>query len=176
MQAATFYVKASAAPGGNGSSWSKAFNNLDSALNAARTNGVANQIWIAKGTYKPSQSYSGKYTGTEPNLKTFKLPNNVNLYGGFVGSETALNQRDPDKNPTLFSGDLAGNDVNIPSTAHDNKSDNAWHVLTADGVTGVTLDGLSVIEGNSAGPDSGTLGARFVIVPLDYTQHRGEWQ
>ena len=174
VQAATFYVKASAPNGGNGSSWSKAFNNLDLALNAARANGAgADQIWIAKGTYKPTQAYSGNYTGTEPNLKTFNLPTKVSLYGGFVGNETELSKRNPDQNPTILSGDLAGNDVNTPSTAQSNKSDNAWHVLSADGVTGVTLDGLSVINGYAAGPDSGTLGRGFVLATLDYVHDSG---
>jgi predicted outer membrane repeat protein len=172
-EAATFYVKASAAPAGNGSSWSRAFNNLDAALIAASSG--SNQIWVAKGTYKPTAKYGGLYTGTEANLVTFKLPSNVAIYGGFAGTETLLSQRSLDANPTILSGDLNGNDNNTPSTTRTNKSDNAWHVLTADGVTGVTLDSLIVTDGYAAGPDLGVLSNdfQFNLVSLDYTHAAG---
>ncbi len=73
-QAAIYYVK-SGPSNGNGSSWSKAFNHLDSALKAASSG--SNQIWVAGGTYKPSIIYPGGYSGIQSNLVTFLLPNNV---------------------------------------------------------------------------------------------------
>lgn len=159
--AATFYVKAGSS-GGNGSSWKKAFNNLDDALNAS-TSG-SNQIWVAKGTYKPSIRYGGGYNGSESNLVTFNLPNNVSIYGGFVGTENSISKRNPDKNPTILSGDINGND--IPGNFVINKSDNAWHVLTADGTTNVLIDGFIIQDGYAAGPDSGT------VTPNDFTGER----
>src|SRR5690348_3417479 len=93
-QAATFYVKSGAPAGGNGSSWAKAFNNLDAALSAARASSVADQIWVAAGTYTPTIKYvaysltppaASTYTGTEASLVTFNLPSNVAIYGGFAG-------------------------------------------------------------------------------------------
>ena len=152
--AATFYVNQNAASGGNGSSWSTAFNNMDAALNAAGTAGGSNDIWVAQGTYKPSIPYGGGYNGTEPNLVTFYLPSNVAIYGGFAGGENSLSKRNPQKNPTILSGDLNGDD--IPGNFSSNKSDNAWHVLTANGATNVRVDGFFVKGGNAAGPDSGT--------------------
>ncbi|MDO8366635.1 MAG: choice-of-anchor Q domain-containing protein, partial [Saprospiraceae bacterium] len=52
----------------------------------------------------------------------------VSLYGGFVGTETALNQRNPALNLTILSGDLLGNDIAGNFTL--NRSDNAVHVVT----------------------------------------------
>ncbi len=170
--AAIYYVK-SGNHNGNGTSWGKAFNNLDSALEAARNNSSADQIWIAAGTYKPSVMYAGTYGGSEPNLKTFNLPSDVALFGGFKGTEKKLGDRNGNKYPTILSGDLEGNDINTPTTTNSNKTDNAWHVLTADGVTGVSLDTLIVQDGYAAGPDDGTLGPKFTLATLDYTHDAG---
>jgi predicted outer membrane repeat protein len=93
------------------------------------------------------------------NLKTFNLPDNVELYGGFKAGMKTLAQRDPDKYVTTLSGDLMGNDINNSSDPGyaASKADNAWHVITAANDvshTGVTakLDGITVIDGYAAGP------------------------
>lgn len=171
----TIYVNASAAAGGDGTSWAKAFKSLDSALNAAASSTTSEQIWVAKGTYKPTISYSGGYSGTEANLKTFKLPSNVAIYGGFSGTETSLGQCKPSANVTILSGDIAGNDVNTPDGALLNKADNVYHVLTADGVTNVSLNGMTVMGGYASGPDDGTLtdDLQFNIVQLNYVHDAG---
>src|SRR5262245_5177688 len=81
--AGTLFVDASAAPGGNGSSWSSAFRDLQSALALAAP---GDQIWVADGRYRPSPS--------DP-LASFVLPDGVAVYGGFAGGESSLAQRDP---------------------------------------------------------------------------------
>jgi predicted outer membrane repeat protein len=173
-QAATFYVK-SGGSNGNGSSWSKAFNNLESALNAARMKTGSDQIWVAAGTYKPSVINQGGYSQNVGNLVTFNLPNDVAIYGGFAGNETALSQRKPGYNSTILSGDINGDDINNPSNLKTNKTDNAWHVLTADGVSGVLLDNLTVRGGYAIGPDSGTNSGppQFTLVSLNYLHAAG---
>ncbi|MBA2656442.1 MAG: hypothetical protein H0U70_05590 [Tatlockia sp.] len=172
---AIIYVNARS-QGGNGMSWDHAFNNLDSALNSAKVQNTFTQIWVAKGTYKPTVLDSEGYDGSENNRITFKLPNNVGIYGGFSGNETLLSQRKPGKNPTILSGDINGNDFNIPHS-YLNKSDNAWHILTADGVTGVILDGLIVQNGYAAGPDSGTFLSKTLpnnkVLSVDYAHNAG---
>lgn len=154
--AAIIYVNAAAHPGGNGSSWAHAFNNLQEALTLAASEKGPEQIWIAQGTYTPSEVYSpngvaGGASGLNvEQLETFNLPNNVSLYGGFAGHETSLSQRNPLLHPTILSGDL-GNGIDV------------WHVVTAgndislSGVT-ATLNGLTIEDGYAAGPDllSGT--------------------
>lgn len=150
--AVVIYVNAKAAPGGDGSSWAHAFNNLQDALNLAAskaaTGAASETIWVANGTYKPSfDTIPGN-----PNTATFILPNNLSLYGGFAGTETSLSQRNSARNPTLLTGDLLGNDIQNPTNSGylASKADNAIHVVTAIGVN-ATIDGLTIIDGNATG-------------------------
>lgn len=127
--AAVIYVNAHtpAAPAmQTGADWAHAWSNLQSALTEAAAH-PGEQIWIAKGTYLPSDS-------GDPSA-TFSIPDQTSLYGGFAGSEHQLNQRNPVKNPTILSGDLLGNNtvdsytiVTIGATASES----------------VTLDGLTI--------------------------------
>ncbi|MFA5873963.1 MAG: choice-of-anchor Q domain-containing protein [Anaerolineales bacterium] len=119
-----------ATPGGTGdcSSWANACV-LQTALAGAVS---GDEIWAAAGTYKPT-------TGAD-RAATFQLKNGVALYGGFAGTETARNQRNPAANVTTLSGDIG--------TAGDN-SDNSYHVVT--GATGATLDGFTITAGNANG-------------------------
>src|SRR5579872_4360530 len=87
-----------------GRSWKRAFSDLQSALNMANNMGSAT-IWVAAGNYIPSMIYTpsanigGAYGNanpsdkTNPGLRTFAIPNDVNIYGGFSGCETELDQR-----------------------------------------------------------------------------------
>jgi predicted outer membrane repeat protein len=168
--AAIYYVKASAPNGGSGSSWSSAYNKLSSALNAAKLSSVPSQIWIAAGTYKPT-TICGNATAT------FQIPSNVAIYGGFNGTETSVNKRNRDTNPTVLSGDICN--LGHPTTVQTNKTNYSWHVLTANAVTGVTMDSLIVMDGYASGPDSGTLDPalmdppQFVIKKLDQADDAG---
>lgn len=161
------YVNA-AASGGDGSSWTQAYNNLQSALTAASSlSGV--QIWVAKGTYKPTLKYGGGYSGTENNLVTFKLSSNLAIYGGFVGTETSVSQRNLNVNPTILSGDINGDDPNT--------NDNAWHILYADGITNTIVDSFIIERGFAAGPDAGTVirgtGGVSTITAITYAHTMG---
>jgi len=69
------YVAGDATPGGDGSSWGKAFNEIRTALEVAST---SDEIWVKSATYSES-------VVTEPN---------VNLWGGFGGGETSRGERD----------------------------------------------------------------------------------
>jgi predicted outer membrane repeat protein len=182
------YVNAHAAAGGNGTSWAHAFNNLQSALEvAAKTPGE--QIWLAEGTYTPSQVYSPLNANGTPvpggaiglssaptlsNLYTFDIPTDTSIYGGFLPGMTSLKQRNPLLYPTILSGDIDNNDINNPSNPDytSSKLDNAWHVVTiGDDVTlqgaSVTLDGLSIIDGYANG-----LGNVF-FTPITYNWNAG---
>src|SRR5258705_3818175 len=63
--AVRLYVNASSAGGSpDGSSWAKAFHNLQDALDAAASANGADEIWVAKGTYVPTRIYTiGGYVG-----------------------------------------------------------------------------------------------------------------
>lgn len=79
---AVLRVNAAAAPGGNGTTWASAFNDLHDALcQAARSRGDVQEIWVAQGTYTPD-------LGTALRQLSFRLQNGLALYGGFAGNET----------------------------------------------------------------------------------------
>ncbi len=174
-QAATLYVKSGAPAGGNGSSWSQAFNDLHSALVAAQNMPGSDQIFIANGTYKPSVKYSGSYTGTESNLVTFKLPSDVAVLGGFKGTESSVLGRICDPSKTILSGDIQGNDINDVNNKNTNKSDNTYHVLTADGAKNVIIDCLTISNGYAGGPDAGSTSGppQFTLQSIDYSFSAG---
>jgi len=127
------YVNASASGGANdGSQWVDAYSELFTAINNA-SNG--DQIWVAQGTYYPT-------TTTNRNI-SFDLPQNVKIYGGFLGNETTLSQRDWVSNITILSGDIG-----IVGDETDN-SNNVFFISksTTDGI----IDGVTIQDGNANG-------------------------
>ena len=123
-----FYVKPVASGSGNCDSWANAC-----ALSYALSNSIPGQeIRVAAGTYKPTTS--------SDRTATFQLRSGVAIYGGFAGTETEREQRDPVTNLTILSGDIG---------ATSDASDNSYHVVT--GATGATLDGFNVTAGNANG-------------------------
>ena len=107
--AAVTYVDADAAGANDGSSWAKAYGDLQNAL-AAATSG--DEVWVAEGAYKPT-------SGTDRTI-SFQLVEGVALYGGFAGTEGARDQRDWAAHKTILSGDI-GNP--------GDSSDNSYHVV-----------------------------------------------
>ena len=128
----TIYVNASAAGANDGTSWTNAYTELNTALGAANT---GDEVWVVAGTYKPT-------TGADRTI-SFAIPSGVKVYGGFTGTESLLNQRDWKNNVCTLSGDIG--------TGGDN-SDNSYHVVTFTNAANTTiLDGFSITEGNADG-------------------------
>lgn len=138
----------------NGTSWQTAFASLQDALDKAALLGGKNEIWVAQGIYIPTKTYSPNgiaggacflagdcpLPNTIPGLRTFDLPNGVEIFGGFRGKEIEREER----NPLAFKTILSGNNT-------------SWHVVTLGNdvnQTGVRakLDGLTITEGNAQGP------------------------
>ena len=90
-----FYVNPSANGQNNGTSWPNAFTDLQTARTAAQP---GDEVWVAAGTYYP--------TGGIDRSISFEPPSGVQLFGGFSGNETALNQRDWATHVTILSGDI----------------------------------------------------------------------
>ncbi|MCP4176304.1 MAG: hypothetical protein GY756_00890 [bacterium] len=106
----------------NGKSWNRAYASLQKALVDASKDGAV--VWIAQGIYKPSVK--------NRNI-SFNLSSGVRIYGGFVGDETKLSQRNPEKYHTVLSGNIGNLKI---------ANDNSYHVLiTANNtvVNGVTI-------------------------------------
>jgi hypothetical protein len=132
------HVAATARPGGDGSSWTTAFADLQVALGAASALPPPVEVWVATGTYRPAPPDG-------PRSAHFRLRPGVALYGGFAGDETERGQRAPDLWPTVLSGDLAGDDT----PQFGSRGDNSLNVLIASGPLGpeARLDGFLVRGG-----------------------------
>jgi parallel beta-helix repeat protein len=116
------YVDENAEGAEDGSSWDDAFVYLDEALAYARACG--DQIWVAAGTYSPD-GYS------DPNA-TFKLVNNVSVYGGFPTGGGDWQERNWTDNETILSGDV---------------SSGIYSVVTAENIDSAILDGFTIENG-----------------------------
>jgi gliding motility-associated-like protein len=134
------YVNKEATSGNNnGVSWAHAFISLQDALAATGTCAAHVEIWVAKGTYKP--------TTTTDRTISFVMKNKVAIYGGFAGTETLVSQRNWTTNVTILSGDLLGDDAGF-----NNNSENSYNVIKNSGLNNTAiLDGFSIKEGNANG-------------------------
>lgn len=114
---------------GTGQSWENPTGDLASVLKKA-TKGQ--QIWVAKGTYLPTQ--------TNDRYASFHIPDGVRLIGGFSGTETSPEQRLISQNATYLSGEIGSSSVD----------DNAFNVIRTTGVSPATVvDGFIITGGNA---------------------------
>lgn len=135
-------VDSAAIGGATGRTWFNAIPNLNDALAMAQLDNSINEIWVAAGVYVPE----------DPNFDnsgTFRLRSNLAIYGGFAGYECDKSQRDPGANPTYLSGDP--NDDLTDGAAGARK-----HVITATGLSNVTIDGFVIRRGNDADGEQGS--------------------
>jgi predicted outer membrane repeat protein len=107
------------------------------------------QVWVARGSYKPTLALDP----ADPRTTTFQLMPGVAIYGGFFGTETALQQRNWNTNITTLSGDIG---------AIGNTTDNSYHVLVGNGVDDTAiLDGFTIKLGNANGTAHNSGGGLF---------------
>lgn len=154
------YVNHAASGNNDGSSWENAYTDLGAAL----ANTTSGAIWVAGGTYKPGGP-------TADTLSTFYCENALELYGGFAGNESALEERDIVDNPTILSGDVLGDDD--PTDLTLNRADNVRHVVFVDSLaaSGMTIiDGFTIKNGNTSAFDLGETavsgGGVFSFAPI----------
>ncbi len=137
---------------GNGDSWATALGDLQTALQNVQ---FGEEIWVATGNYKPTVcTVCGE---PERNLP-FTVPNGVKLYGGFVGTESAVDERNISQNLTILSGDI-DNDNTL--------ANNSYTIVYTENVSNQTvIDGFTIQQGNADFPnaaagDRHTSGAGF---------------
>jgi hypothetical protein len=129
------YVDIDALGNNDGSSWENAYNDLAEALDNAQ---YGDSIWVAVGTYFP--------TADDNRHKHFTLKNGVRLFGGFVGTETQIAQRDWELYPTIMDGNIGDS---------EEATDNSYTVLYINVADSTTLvDGFTIRNGYADGVDS----------------------
>ncbi|MGM9805526.1 MAG: hypothetical protein ACI3Z7_03725, partial [Candidatus Aphodosoma sp.] len=88
-----FHVSTSGDDAADGLSWAAAKRSVQAAIDAAaaiaNTSGGHAEVWIAAGTYYPTQYI----IGDAKRVLSFRMSDRVNVYGGFAGSETSKDQR-----------------------------------------------------------------------------------
>ncbi|NMD30040.1 MAG: hypothetical protein GYA79_10030, partial [Bacteroidetes bacterium] len=142
------YVKPVATGFADGSSWANASADLQAMINISPAGG---EVWVAAGTYKPTyHPVTGAINPIDRN-NTFVLLPNVNVYGGFAGTETLLSQRNYAANATILSADIGT--VGLTT-------DNCYHILLSlPGMQPRLLDGFYIQEAYSNGPSFSLVGS-----------------
>ena len=174
------FVDASAPAGGDGLSWTTAFQFLQDALAAAGNSSVT-EVRVAQGTYHPDRDESNP-NGSGDRLATFQLINGVRIRGGYAGlAGPCPDERDVAMYQTILSGDLFGNDMQDlagglhcfsgDGTPHDSGcgqfdldadgdvdaidlgiDENSHHIVTGSGTDETAvLDGFTVTAGSADG-------------------------
>jgi hypothetical protein len=143
-------------------SWEVACPELQTALSIAT---AGDQIWVAQGTYIPSEQTDPK----DSRSATFQLKSGVGIYGGFAGSESTLEKRAALFDQTILSGDLDGDDDFATCTANDdcsfdqgglcsagyciipdNNGENSYNVTRASDTDNTAiLDGFTIAGGTA---------------------------
>ena len=173
------YVNAAAGAGGNGATWSNAYKYLKDALAAAQASSCVKEIWVAKGTYKPSPS------NVQDQSAFFAMLPNVKIYGSFAGTEANLADRTPAvraANVSILSGDLGDNDnPNGNLSSNTFNFDNSYNIISNinNGLTNANslLDGFTISGGNtqdvSAGGGMLNVSSSPSVVNVTFTRNYG---
>ncbi|MEL6193399.1 MAG: choice-of-anchor Q domain-containing protein [Bacteroidota bacterium] len=143
------YVNASATGANNGQSWEDAYVSLQTALQMASSCPRVKNIWVAAGTYLPSE--------TDDPTESFQMRDGLQIYGGFAGTEDKLNQRDWEANLTILSGAIGSSSF----------TDNSWHIVEARDIEDYfILDGFIIRDGYADGSGAERHGAGFQMVDV----------
>lgn len=136
-----YYVNGSVGSSGNGTSWATAFKTIqegiDAAYNSLTTPSSQNaQVWVKEGTY---------YVYINSTDNTISMKEGVQIYGGFIGTETNLTQRDYETNETIIDGHQSSGSTNrvkhVVTAFGTEVSTNVWESWTNGLIDGFTITG-----------------------------------
>lgn len=145
------YVDIDAPPGGDGTSWAAAFDDLQAALASLAPGSGVTEVWVAEGVYRPAPAGG-------PTSASFELVEGVRVYGGFDGTEASLDQRDWNAHECVLSGDLNANDLPGAEHGHPSLLDNCTQVVSARRTTAAAwLDGFTLLAAHAPVTASGAL-------------------
>lgn len=112
-----------------------AFHDLQDALYVAKRYENVQEIWVAEGIYHPDLTARDS---------SFILTDSIKIYGGFIGNEETREERTPDADLVLLSGD-----INLPDTM----SDNSYHTVEISSqCVECVIDGLTITYGYANQP------------------------
>ena len=134
--------------GHDGRSWETAFSSPRPAISLSKS---ADAIWIATGTYLPSNS-NNRY-------ESFQLKEGIRIFGGFAGNETLLTQRISNANETILSGNI-GN--------FTDSLDNSYHVVSSSPASTPwadtsLVDRITIRGGTADGPGENICGGGIFL-------------
>jgi len=129
-----WYVDKDNAGNETGASWGTAYTAIQAGINAAFNDG-GGEVWVAEGVY--DEMRTSMMHDPPVNTGSVIMKENVHIYGGFEGTETAREQRDWETNVTVIDG----------STARAGGP--AYHVVV--GANNATIDGFTITGGNANG-------------------------
>jgi len=137
----------------DGSSWQNASDDLQLMINESVS---YDMVWVAQGTYKPIRAIDNLgHINLKNRTNSFVLKTDVNVYGGFMGTETTLTERNYVQNKTILSGDFDDNDIVAGAKntlTLTNLDENAYHVVFSMGAVGqASLDGFTIKGGRADG-------------------------
>lgn len=130
----------------DGTSWANAYKSLQSAINAANmayndgaTGGC--EVWVARGIYHVYTVGAGN---------SIQLRPHVDVYGGFVGTESLRAERNWATNATILDG-----------SQQNNPDNRVYHVVRGDNFA--RLDGFHIRLGKARGSNDDAYGGGILI-------------
>ena len=156
-EGAVKYVTRTGSGNKSGASWADALDEagfrgaLDSAVSGT-------EFWVARGRYRPVSSLGG--APAVARSAAFNLKTGVALYGGFAGTESSRDQRNPGVNVTVLTGDIELNDTvntdGVTLKPSHIAGSNSYSVVKAAGVSHTAvLDGFTITGGKADGDSAG---------------------
>ena len=124
----------------NHTTWGTATSDLQDAIDGVANSPNGGEVWVAAGTYYPTQQISANEDVTSPYSReiSFVMANNVTVMGGFTGTETTAEER-PDNLVAIDNRVILSGNIGDPLA----EDDNACHVVLFP----LGVDDTAILEG-----------------------------